>query len=167
MLIGLTLGSTWTLIAVLLIYEIFFANDPEPGAAKPTQAVPGEWCRIWYDAAHSDIQWAKGRGWAALQSLVVLQGAFVAVKHAQWVVNLDALVILAAVAAIVASVYLVDLHRVARNSRVIADRILDDVQGYQYYLGKPRARDRHHVFYLLVKLLIVGAATTLTVLTIG
>jgi hypothetical protein len=166
MIIGIELGSIWVLIVTVLIFERFFADEPKPDADKPPKP-NDEWCRVWYDAAHSDIQWAKERGWAALQSLVVLEAAFVAVKQTPWPINHDALTVLAAGAAIVATVYLVDLHRFAKNSRIIADRILDDVSEQKYYLGKRRARDRHHVFYLAAKLLMVGLATTLTILTVG
>jgi hypothetical protein len=79
----------------------------------------------------------------------------------------ELLVTVAAVAGALSMIYLVDLHRFAKKVRVIADRILDEIPEREYYLGKPRARDRHHVFYLGVKFVIIAASTTLAAIALA
>ena len=109
------------------------------------------------------------RGWSALQGVLVLEGALVAARKGALLVSapIGLLTIVVAAAGLLGMVYLVDLHRFAKKARAIGDKILDEIPEHSYYLGKHRARDRHHVFYLSVKLIVVAASTTLAAVALA
>lgn len=163
---ALAIALLWFGAIGMICYEASVAKDEPAKGERPTTLA--SWILLWYETAHSDIQWSKERGWNALQAVLLLDGALVAARQTL-LRSGDGSVLswIAGLAGAVGMIYLTDLHRFARKARVVGDRLLETANGYEYFLGEKRKRDRHHVFYLGLKLVIVALASTLVILALS
>jgi hypothetical protein len=133
-----------------------------PDAEQRTRS---DWLRLFYQLAHSDIRWAKEQGWRVVNWALLLFGASLALYKFLEDVSLWAFALLDAVVAVIAIVYLVDLHLFAAGNRETGSRIQSQVPGINGILSH-RRWDRDHVAYLVVKISIVVISLVLTVLAL-
>jgi hypothetical protein len=140
----------------------------EPVAEQDTDAekkARSDWPRLFYQLAHSDIRWAKEQGWKVVNWALLLFGASLALYKFLLDTSLWVFAFLDAVIAVIAIVYLVDLHQFAAGNRETASRIQAQVPEIDGILSH-RKWDRDHVVYLVVKISIVVISLVLTVLAL-
>ena len=136
--------------------------DPLPESEKKTRL---DWLRLLYQLAHSDIRWAKEQGWRVVNWALLLFGASLALYKFLLDTPLWVFALLDAGIAVIAILYLVDLHQFAAVNRETGSRIQAQVPEVDGILSH-RKLDRDHVAYLVVKLVVVVVSLVLTVLAL-
>ncbi len=125
-----------------------------------------DWLQIFYQVAHSDIQWAKGQSWNATQWTLLLFGAvFVASRHLDrsgywWLVGFVAVIGLGA------CVWLWQLHLFAAEARNTSERILGVLPERATYLPPRLSSDPDHLYLLGYRWIVIVAAAVITSLAI-
>jgi hypothetical protein len=118
-----------------------------------------EWMLAFYATLHSDMQWAKGQGWNAVQWTVLLQAAlyagyneFTAISWAVWAV---ASVLLTALSCW----WLGDLHRFAKATRDSCELLLEqNAKEERASLRPRRGDDPDHTGLFRAKVAVVVSA---------
>jgi hypothetical protein len=132
---------------------------------EPEKKTRSDWLRLLYQLAHSDIRWAKEQGWRVVNWALLLFGASLALHKFLLSASLWVFALLDAVIAVIAVLYLVDLHQFAVVSRETGSRIQGEVPEIGGVLSH-RKWDRDHVAYLVVKIAVVVVSLVLTVLAL-
>ncbi len=125
-----------------------------------------DWLQIWYQNAHSDLQWAKGQAWNALQWTMIVLAAVFAGSRAYTRIATCTWIVFAVIIGLVSVWWQIDLHLFARSTRLASESIVAPLQARADLLPK-RVFDQHHVMLLIVRVAIVVAAATVTVIQLA
>jgi Flp pilus assembly protein TadB len=131
-------------------------HDPRPNK---------DWIQIWFQMTQSNIQWAKGQSWNAVQWTVLLIAALFAASVQYTAISACVWVIGALIIAAVSTWWQIDLHLFARSARLTSEGLISSLKERDEYLPK-RSGDTHHVTLLVVRIILVWAGAALTILQI-
>ena len=140
-------------------------NDDQQSAPTSDSRPNKDWLQIWYKNCHSDIQWAKGQSWNAVQWSVVLLAAVFAASQTYTVIPACVWVLFTIAIAAVAIWWSLDLHIFARRTRDTAFGLIKPLRELELYLPK-RSADPHHLFLLIARITVLVSAAVVTVIQI-
>ena len=119
-----------------------------------------DWLQVWYGNCHSNIQWAKGQSWNAVQWSVLLLAAISAASKEYAAVCVWT--VFAILIAMASTCWLFDLHSYARRERETASRLVKPLKEVDIYLPKKRV-DSNHLRLLVVRVAVVIGAAIATI----
>jgi hypothetical protein len=130
-----------------------------------TEVPKDEWLLLLYEQSHSDIRWAKEQSWRVVNWALLLFAANLGIH--KYLSNFSVLYfgLLDAAVAIIAVVYLADLHNFAHCSRSNGLKIEKQVPGLDGFL-KRRDTDRNHIVYFVVKITVVLVSLVIAVIAL-
>lgn len=120
-----------------------------------------DWIQIWYQLAHSDLQWAKGQSWNGVQWSVLLLAAVFAASRERLPIPVWAWYLLTAFLALAGGWWQLDLHDFAKQTRKASEGLVKDLAERPAMLPS-RPRDPHHVRLLIIRLLVILGAALIT-----
>lgn len=122
---------------------------------RPRASDAGDWQRLYYQLAHSDIRWSKEQGWRVVNWALLLYGAVITIAQFMLhTVSSLAFIVIGVFVAIVAIIWLVDLHSFGSKSRQVCRDISKSLPRESKHPSGEGSSDRHN-FYLVIQLIVI------------
>ena len=132
-------------------------TEPTPDA-RPNK----DWLQVWYTNCHSNIQWAKGQSWNAVQWSILLLAAIFAASKTYTAIPVCIWIAFTVVLAGVSAWWFIDLHQFAQRERNTALNLVKPLEELEQYIPKRRG-DPHHLGLLVVKIIVTISAAIVTI----